>query len=472
MKWIACFLLVVVSGAWGQTLSGQTPSGQTPSPDEIRGIAQRAYIFGYPMVLMEYTRRNAVGPNGGGENRLAHAAAFPNAGVSNVIRPNADTLYSSSWIDLSKEPVMLHVPDTKGRYYLMQFMDAWTETFSVPGKRTTGTDEGWMAIVGPGWSGKLPDGARRIDAPTNMVWLIGRTQTNGPSDYDNVHAIQRGYRLMPLSHYPDGVPPVVPGTGRRVTGAAMTPPSVVAGLSAVDFFTLFTSLLAANPAHPDDAPTMKELARIGIASGKAFDATGFDAAGLKALEEGAQTAAKGLAGVGRGGRRQVREGSNGWTGGFGGGNSPAVGRYGTNYVARATVARGGLGANPPEDAIYMNCSQDTAGEALEGSRKYRVHFDKTGLPPVQAFWSITMYGPDGFFVANPVNRYAIGDRDPLKFNADGSLDLYISRDAPEGGKEGNWLPAPEGAFNLTLRMYWPKEEALAGKWVPPPVGGQ
>src|ERR1700678_4521346 len=176
--------------------------GQTPPADEVRAIAARAYTFAYPMVLMEYTRRNAVGPNGAGANRLANAAAFPVAGVGNVIRPNADTLYSSSWIDLSKEPVMLHVPDTHGRYYLMQFMDAWTETFSVPGKRTTGTDEGWFAIVGPWWSGRLPEGARRVDAPTNTVWLIGRTQTNGPSDYENVHAIQAGYKLMPLSAYP------------------------------------------------------------------------------------------------------------------------------------------------------------------------------------------------------------------------------------------------------------------------------
>lgn len=450
--------------------AGSLPaSAQAPSPGEIRAIAGRAYIFAYPMVLMEYTRRNAVGPNGAGANRLAHAQTFPSAGTANVIRPNADTLYSSSWIDLTEEPVLLHVPDTHGRYYLMQFMDAWTETFSVPGKRTTGTDDGWFAIVGPGWKGHhLPDGAQRIDAPTNMVWLIGRTQTNGPSDYENVHAIQRGYRLMPLSKYPDGVPPVANGVTRRVASAEMTPPRQVERLSPMEFFTTFASLLADNPPHPDDGPMMKDLARIGIVPGQPFDLGAFDAAAKQALEEGAQAASKSLNGGGGGARRVPRAGANGWSGGLGEGTT-AVGRYGTNYASRAAVARGGLGANPPEDAIYMNCAQDTSGAALDGTHTYRLHFDKDKMPPVRAFWSITMYGPDGFFIANPISRFAIGDRDQLKFNADGSLDLYVSQNSPGAGKESNWLPSPAGAFNLTFRMYWPEEQALSGKWIPPAV---
>jgi len=441
---------------------------QAPSPDEVRAIAQRAYIFAYPMVLMEYTRRNAVGPNGAGANRLAHAQTFPLAGPGNVIRPNADTLYSSSWLDLSDEPVMLHVPDTHGRYYLMQFMDAWTETFSVPGKRTTGTDEGWFAIVGPGWAGHhLPDGAQRIDAPTNMVWLIGRTQTNGPSDYDNVHAIQRGYRLMPLSRYPDGVPPVPNGVTQRVARAEMTPPRQIERLSPLEFFSTFATLLAANPPHPDDAPMMKDLARIGIVPGKPFDPAALDPAAKLALEEGAQAASKSLNGGSGGSSRRARPaGANGWSGGLAAGTT-AVGRYGTNYASRAAVARGGLGANPPEDAVYMNCNQDSSGTALDGSNRYKLHFDKDKMPPVRAFWSLTMYGPDGFFVANPISRFAIGDRDALKFNADGSLDLYVDQSTPGPDKESNWLPAPAGPFNVMFRLYWPKDEVLTGKWFPP-----
>ncbi|HWE48704.1 MAG TPA: DUF1254 domain-containing protein [Bryobacteraceae bacterium] len=466
MKPVAFFLAALTAMIAG----GSRPAAaQTLSPDQIRSIASRAYIFAYPMVLMEYTRRNAVGPNGAGENRLANAPAFPQAGPSNVIRPNADTLYSSSWLNLAKEPVMLHVPDTQDRYYMMQFMDAWTETFSVPGKRTTGTKEGWFALVGPGWTGHLPEGAQRIDAPTNTVWLIGRTQTNGPSDYENVHAIQRGYKLMPLSHYPDGVPPVAPGIGRRVAGVEMTPPKQIARLGAAEFFTLFAGLLTANPAHPADAPTMQDLARIGIVPGK-FDPSIVDAtaAGKEAFEAGVQEATGRLNGSGGGPRRIARSGANGWSGGLSDGTT-AVGKYGTNYASRAAVARGGLGANPPEDAIYMSCAQDSTGEALDGSHKYRIHFDKGNLPPVRAFWSITMYGSDGFFIANPINRFAIGDRDPLKFNADGSLDLYVSQSAPESTLSSNWLPAPAGVFNLTLRLYWPMDAALSGKWVPASV---
>jgi hypothetical protein len=270
---------------------------------------------------------------------------------------------------------------------------------------------------------------------------------------------------MPLSNYPDGVPPVAPGTARRVAGADMTPPKQIERLTPEEFFTIFAGLLPANPAHPADGSIMKDLARIGIVPGK-FDPAVLNAsaAGRQAFEEGAQAAAKSLNGSGP--RRVARAGTNGWTGGLSEG-TPAVGKYGTDYASRARVARGGLGANPPEDAMYMSGAQDATGEALDGSHKYRLHFDKDKMPPVRAFWSVTMYGPDGFFIANPLNRFAIGDRDPLKFNADGSLDLYISQNAPETAKENNWLPAPAGAFNLTLRMYWPKDEALSGKWIPP-----
>ena len=412
------------------------------TPAEIRAIAERAYIYAYPMVLMEYTRRNAPVTN-----QFVNAPQFPDARFRGVIRPNADTLYSSAWLDLSKEPLILHVPDTHDRYYLMQFMDAWTDTFSIPGKRTTGTGENWFAIAGPGWKGNLPDRARRIDSPTNMVWLLGRTQTNGPSDYENVHAIQRGFSLMPLSRYPDG-----PGAGlARPLGraAGATPPMLIEKLTAAEFFTTFCQLLVANPPHTGDEPILADLARIGIAPGK------FDPKSLADIEAGAQAAVKRLASLND---AVGRPGPTGWTGGNG-----KVGRYGTDYMQRAIVARIGLGANPPEDAVYMHTHIDADGHPLDGSKRYRIHFDKT--PPVKAFWSLTMYSQDGYFVANPIHRYAIGDRDDLKFNADGSLDIYIQREKAES----NWLPAGESEFNLSLRLYWPGQEILAAQWTPPAV---
>lgn len=442
--------------ALAATLSGQT----IPSPTEARAIAERAYTFAYPLVLMEYTRRNTVE-----SNRFANLPAFPDATFHAVIRPNADTLYSSAWLDLSKEPLILHVPDTHDRYYLMQFMDAWTETFSIPGKRTTGTAEGWFAIVGPDWKegrrGSLPERAQRIDSPTNMVWLLGRTQTNGVSDYAAVHAIQRGYILMPLSLYPDGPRTAAPVTQRRPVPASVTPPTQVERLTPTEFFNTFAELLVKNPPHKGDEPLMAELARIGIEPGKPFRLESLGPEGAKAVEEGAQRAAKQLAGaegaVGRAGK-------TGWSGGGG-----KVGRYGTAYMARAIVARIGLGANPPEDAVYMHCAQDAEQHPLEGANRYRIHFEKGQTPPVRAFWSVTMYSEDGYFIPNPINRFAIGDRDPLKFNADGSLDLYIQHEAPGGAKDSNWLPSPAAKFNLSLRMYWPKDEVLGGKWIPPAV---
>lgn len=450
------FFLLLVLGA---------PALPATSPQEVRAIAERAYTFAYPMVLMEFTRRNALErPSVLGlseTNRFTHAPQFPDHRFHQVIRPNADTLYSSSWLDLSKEPVLLHISGTHDRYFLMQFLDAWTETFASPGKRTTGTGDSWFAIVGPGWKGTLPARAQRIDSPTNMAWLIGRTQTNNAGDYANVHAIQRGYMLMPLSLYPDGPRASRPAAAAPPATPFVPPPVQVQQLSPVEFFRIFADLLARNPPHPDDQPMLQQLARIGILPGKPFDSDALGAEGLKALEEGARSMSNRLAAFdGRAGQPN----KTGWTG-FG----MKVGRYGTDYTARAFVARIGLGALPPEDAVYVNCHQDSEAHPLDGAHRYRIHFDKGQTPPVRAFWSVTMYGDDGYFVKNPINRFAIGDRDPLQFNPDGSLDLYLQHDAPGGAKDANWLPAPEAAFNLSLRMYWPQDEVLNGQWIPPAV---
>jgi hypothetical protein len=424
-----------------------------PPAEEVRAIAERAYVFAYPMVLMEYTRRGAE------LNRFQHAPAFPDASFRRVIRPNADTLYSSAWLDLSKEPVLIKAPDTNGRYYLLHFMDMWTETFTVPGKRTTGTGEGWFALVGPGWKGTLPARAKRIDSPANTVWLIGRVQTNNPADYANVHAIQRGFQIMPLSLYPDG--PLAAAVRPGGFGGRGMPPEQVAKLSAADFFTTFASLLEQNPAHAEDGAMMAQLAKIGIERGKPFRAGALGPAGVAALEAGARAAMARIEAIDR---REAPRGPTGWSRG-----AAAVGRYGTNYAVRAMVARIGLGALPPEDAVYMNCGVDSQGKPLTGTAKYRIHFAEGQLPPVKAFWSVTMYGDDGYFTPNPINRFAIGDRDLLKYNADGSLDLWVQRESPGKERESNWLPAAPGTFNLSLRLYWPNEEAASGKWTPPAV---
>jgi hypothetical protein len=466
MNALECLGFAVISAALSAA-AGAQGRPQLPPPAEIRELASTGYTFAYPLVLMELTRRqDADRRNRAGlptANQFQHSRAFPDEHSRLVIRPNADTLYSVAWLDLSTEPVLLHVPETHDRYYVMQLLDAWTETFDLPGKRTRGTGEQWFAIVGPGWKRTLPAGVEQISAPTNTVWVIGRTQVNGTGDYAAVHAIQDGYALMPLSRYPKGSPPIdARDSGQR--GDAVDPPPVqVAGMSAGVFFQTFAELLEKNPPHPQDAPLMKKLARIGIMPGRSFQPEALGAERLKALEQGAKMAASQLAT--RGTQGAAGERINGWSLGFSG----AVGKYGIRYKARAEVARLGLGALPPEEAVYFSCCREGTEHSLNGAYSYSVHFPHDQLPPVHAFWSLTMYGEDGYFIANAMHRFAIGDRDALKFNADGSLDLIVQHDAPGGERDRNWLPAPEGNFNLSLRLYWPNGDVLRGRWMPPRI---
>jgi hypothetical protein len=458
---LGCLCAALIAAGIAAAAQGPAVGGR-PSADEVRRIAAKGYVFAYPLVLLDLTRRTTLVRQamlGVGVNQFVHQRAFPDEHARLVIRPNADTFYSTAWLDLSEEPLMLHVPDTHGRYYVMQLLDAWTETFALPGKRTRGTAEGWFAIVAPGWRGTLPAHVQRIDAPTNTAWLLGRTQVNGSSDYDTVHAIQSGFALMPLHLYPNGGAPAAGPPGSSTLVSPDPPPLQLRRMTATQFFGAVASLLPQNPPHPQDAAMMQELERIGVAPGKPFDPESLGAEGREALDEGVAAAAATLQGTASQGSAA---GSNGWSG-----FSAWVGRYGTHYDARANVARQGLGALPPEEAVYFSCCQGAAG--LRGARPYTLHFTKEQLPPMRAFWSLTLYGEDGYFLANPIHRFAIGDRDALKFNADGSLDLYIQHDAPGADRDGNWLPAPEGAFNLTLRLYWPREQVVGGHWAPPPI---
>jgi len=433
--------------------NAQTNNSPSLAQSEVEEIAERAYIYAYPLVLLEATMSALP------VSRLVHVSAFPDANFRLIVRPNADTLYTNAWIDVSGEPMLLHVADSGGRFYLLQFMDAWTETFADPGKRTTGTGEAWFAVVGPDWSGKLPANVTRLDAPTNHVWLLARTQTNGASDYDNVHAFQRGMRLVRLSEFPGTsqasglVPP-------PRTAGATPPPERIKALDPSAFFAAFAKGMKMNPPHAGDSAAVHDLARIGLIPGQDFDASSLTREQLAALNRGVQAAMARIEGF-------VASGAAvkpGWTSFQG-----TIGRYGTNYMARAVTARVAIGANPAEDAVYINSSADREGEAFNGSMQYRMHFAAGNLPPVLAFWSVTAYDKDGYFVANPIGRYAIGDRDPLKFNPDGSLDLYIQNENPGTDRQSNWLPSGNGPFNLTLRLYWPKSAILDGSWHAPPV---
>jgi hypothetical protein len=433
---------------------------------DVRGDTQRlgveAYVFLYPLLTMEITRRQLTNlepgkrPGFAPANQFGHIRQFPPADFKTVVRPNFDTLYSSVWLDLTGGPVVITAPDTGGRYYLLPMLDMWTDVFASPGWRTSGTGPTTFAVVPQGWSGSLPPGVTPITAPTTTVWLVGRTQTNGPADYDAVHQVQDGFTATPLAAWGNpeaGVAPFAPDPSIDMS----TPPlELVNAMSASEFFTLAAELMSTYPPHVTDYGVMERSALIGLRPG-AFEPDPQVLADL----EGVPAAAQALVAATL---PRIARVSNGWSM-----NTDTVGVYGNSYLKRAIISQVGLGANQPEDAIYPLLLADEDGQPIVGENDYLLHFDAEDLPPVDAFWSLTMYDADGFPAANPLDRFALGDRDPLTLAPDGSLDLYIQHTSPGADKESNWLPAPQGPLGLTLRLYAPLPQALDGRWNPPAI---
>jgi hypothetical protein len=433
--------------------------------DEARVIAQEAYIYFYPLVLMDITRKQATNIEPGKlfgrgpMNSFTNVPAYPPADFRDVVRPNFDTLYSVAWLDLTQEPVIVSAPDTDGRYYLLPMLDMWSDVFASPGWRTTGTKAANFLVAPRAWQGTAPAGVERIDAPTPFVWIIGRTKTDGPADYDAVHKIQAGYKVTPLSQW--GKTAVMPTVTIDPGVDMKTAPKVQVGTMPADkYFAYAAELLKVNPPHITDEPIIARMKRIGLEAGKSFDMAKLDPVIRDALADTPAQAQKLMAWKLPTLARVV----NGWSM-----NTDTMGVYGNYYLKRAIVAEVGLGANVPEDAIYPANLADETGKPLDGANKYVLHFDKTEAPPVNAFWSVTLYDADGFQVANPLDRFALSSWMPFKYNADGSLDLYFENRSPGADKEANWLPVPKGPFNLTMRLYAPKSDALTGKWQPPPV---
>jgi hypothetical protein len=434
--------------------------------------AKDAYIYAYPLITMELTRRvstNVATPVGvfAPTGQFAKLRQYPDASFNTVTAPNADTLYTVVWLDVSKEPWVISIPDMKGRYALFPMLDGWTDVFQVPGKRTTGTAAQKYAITGPGWTGTLPAGVTEYKSPTGIVWLLGRIYCTGtPDDYKAVHALQDQMTAAPLSSYGRSY---TPATG-IVDSSVDTKTAVREQVNAMDgasYFKLFAELLKTNPPTADDAPMVTKLAKIGIVPGQDFDASKLEpstAAGIAKAPKPAQDkiAAWMKESLVAGDSKLV----SGWT------FTTKTGLYGTNYLQRALITWFGLGANRPQDAVYPTSEGPELIAKYNGANKYVLHFDNGQLPPVDGFWSLTMYNAKYFFVANPINRYSISARNSLKSNADGSTDLYIQADSPGKDKESNWLPAPKDDFVLMMRLYWPKEKdpsILDGSWKIPEV---
>lgn len=438
----------------------------TGQRDQMAAIAVEAYIFAYPLVTMELTRLQAtnvepgVAPGRAPMNQFAHIREFPDADFRMVVRPNFDTLYSSAWVDLTEGPMVVSAPDTDDRYYMLPILDMWTDVFATPGKRSSGTAAADWALVPAGWSGRLPAGLGRIDAPTPHVWIIGRTQTNGEADYDAVHKVQDGFQL---SHLADWGRAPIAATARAVDPDIdmTTPPlDVIDAMSGEEFFRRAAELMKLHPPHVTDWSQIRRMRALGLVPREPFDPNRQGRAVRDAIAAAPRTAQEAMTAR----VSTMATVSNGWQT-----NTDSIGVYGNYYMKRAAVAMIGLGANPAEEAVYPLLLTDADGDPLEGSVDYVLRFERDELPPVSAFWSITMYDEHGFQVANRLNRFALGDRDPLMYNADGSLDLHIQHASPGSARESNWLPAPLGPLGVTMRLYAPDPAVLCGAWSPPAV---
>jgi len=453
-----CFLisvLCVVSFLFFFLLFHKKPKFDVAA-DAFSDIGIETYIYAYPLVVME-TTKNIMTQDGAHKNIFIHSAEFPTEAYKSIVRPNVDTLYSFAWLDLSEQPLVLSVPDTQERYYLIECMDAWTNVFASLGKRTTGTKAQKFIMVGPNWQGNAPENLIKIKAPTNMVLLLGRTHTYGPQDYAAVHAIQEGYTLTTLSDWLHDKKSTKQAQAKNIylTNAMIAqqkaPVDVVAAMDAETFYTTFVQSLKNNPPALEDGPMIKKLEKIGINRSDENFSFQMLHDSMKKASEKIQAHYRTLKKI------------NGW------GIMLNIGTYGTDYLTRAMTAAMGIGANIPEDAVYPTAFVDAHNNPLMGKNNYRIHFKKGELPPVNAFWSLTLYNAESFLIQNSLHRYALNDKDPLYFNPDGSLDIYIQHASPEKKLENNWLPAPEGIFNLTMRLYWPKKSVLDGSWVPPAI---
>ncbi|MDX9834021.1 MAG: DUF1254 domain-containing protein [Desulfobulbus sp.] len=458
------FLLVLLSAC-------DKPAGQAAdlTADQAATIANDAYLYGYSLISVEMTRKvmtNVAKPTAkhAPMGQFANMREYPTASFRDVTAPNADTLYSLSFLDLSKEPWVISWPDMDKRYYVWEFYDAWVPVILSPGSRTTGQNAQTFVLTGPGWNGTLPEGTTQVEIPTANVWIIGRTYSSGtPEDYKEVWALQDQYKLYPLSSWgKEYVPP-----------AAHVDPSIdmktavrdqVNALDAQQFFGMMAKLMKNNPPAPEDAPMVVEMAKIGLIPGQDFDLGKLDPAIAKAVEAAPKTGWAKIAAY----TKDSGEIHNGWLFNF------KVGHYGTDYMARAWLSAFGIPANPPKDAVYPMGVVDADGDPLDASKhNYMIHFkSKKDLPPANGFWSLTMYDSEYFFIENKLNRYTLGERNDLTVNADGSVDLYLQKENPGEAKEANWLPAPDAPFIPMFRLYWPKDtppSVLDGTWYPPVI---
>ncbi|ODG92829.1 hypothetical protein BED47_18100 [Gottfriedia luciferensis] len=424
------------------------------SPEENLGysLGTQAFIYGYPLLTLERTKQLRATTQSKDWlllNKFRYSETLATADEKSAMAPNNDTLYYDAWLNLSKYPVMINVPDTNDRYYSIQLVDAWDNTFNYIGRRTTGTKVGHFAIVSPNWKGALPEGVTKIQAPTDHVWALGRIFVKNDDDLAEAVNLEKKFTITKLN----GKDPIFKERRKDLLTS-----SKVEALSAKEFLRLMNENILKNMPSQEENTLLDQFKEIGI------DSTVKDS--LKNISQdtlnGVDRAIKDSMDIIKY-KTQQRAYTKDWRFSFDGGV------YGHNYLLRSVIAYNGTVANIPEEALYSSTLVDSTNTQLNGKNKYVLHFDKGRLPDVQAFWSLTMYGTDFFLVKNPINRYKIGNfSNEIKYNPDGSLDIYIQHDSPKG-KEANWLPAPEGDFKLIMRFYQPSFNVLNGSYKMPSV---
>lgn len=441
----------------------------TMTSDDYLNTIVDAYLYGYPLLLMNYTKElgtNVTEPHPSIPrapiNQLGHYRQFPDHNSKGVVKPNVDTYYSIAWFDLSEGAQVLSMPSTD-RYYLLPFYDAFTNVFASPGTRTHGSQALTLLVVGPDYSGGDIEGMLTIKSPTNMAWLIARIETYDDEDGRTViRDIQDHMDLRPLLAIGDSS--YTAPKGLNIAENLNIPPvKQMEALSVEEFMNQLNDLLITQQAASYDEEIINKLKNIGIQAGANFK-----------LPEDNFILKQKLNAIPKVIHKRLRERKansdpslmkNNWTM-----ITSKLGEYADDYLTRSYVSFVGLGANLAEDAIYPFTTTDSDGNPLDGSQTYRIHMDSMDIPPVNAFWSLTAYNEDDFLIENEHNKFAINSKDPLHYNDDGSLDLYIAAGLPEDEHSANWIPVNnQEGFTLTMRLYWPQKAIMEGNWMPPSV---
>jgi hypothetical protein len=430
---------------------------------EARRLAREAWVLGMPPVYIErqwLLSSNVSRPSDrqAPPNQFAHFRDFPTVDTQIAANMNVDTLYSLACIDLRAEPIVLSVPEMGNRYWIMQLVDAWNNVPAAPGSRTVGGQGGNFVLVGPRWHGSIPAGLTHLHLPTTMLLLKGRTYVANEADLPAVHALQDKYQLVPLSSWGSPYSPPTDVPIDESVDMKKTVQEQTLRMTPDTFFNNLNRLLVYNPPEPPDPGTMDRLTRVGVIPGRNFDFASFDQSLQQDIYSGVLDGQREMQSVDQG------KAVNTWR------FALDMGRFGKNYALRAYSTFFNLGCNLAEDAIYPTTAVDSNNLPLDAAYRYVLHFRQDEIPPVKAFWSLTMYDSSGFLSRNPIDRYALGDRSQMTYGKDGSLTIFIQQESPGPDKEANWLPTPDaGGMMLILRLYQPRQEAIDGTWKPPAI---